>query len=244
MSYITKKGAGAIESALQEGNGNAKKAMFKLNSGTSVKVRVPSVEDIVEVWIHSVFDCFTSTPCTRDDYYDMAVELLYSDANSADEDTAKDIRKVAGLLRAKPRYLMGFINLDSGEPIIIDFSKKQAQGVLATIKKYEKRLDKLAFELSKTGKGQSTTVALNVLIDPEEDLNDTQRKHFEESAGKQIPDEIYENCLYVKKPSEQLEDLRQFEHKYKVNLIDRMNIDPAHLEAVAPIDISEEDMPF
>jgi hypothetical protein len=244
LSYITKKGAGAIASALQEGNGNANKVMFSLKSGTSVKVRVPSAEDIVEVWIHSVFDCFTSAPCTRDDYYDKAVEILYNDANNAPEEEAKEIRKVAGLLRAKPRFLMGFINLETGEPIIIDFSKKQAQGVLNSIKKYEKRLDKLAFELSKTGKGQSTTVTLDVLVDLEEDLNDKQRKNFEESAGKQIPDEIYENCLYVKKPSEQLEDLRQFENKYKVKLLDRMDIDPAHLDAVTPIDVNEEDLPF
>lgn len=250
MSYITKKGVGAIESAMQDGN--ASKAMFSLKAGTSVKVRVPSAEDIVEVYQHGVFECFNSTPCTRDDYYDKAVELIYSDANAqaaaGDEEKAKETRKLAGLLKAKPRYLMGFINLDNGEPIIIDFSKKQAQGLLATIKKYTNKLDKLAFELSKTGKGQSTTVSLNVLIDPEEDLNDNQRKHFAESAGKQVPGEIYENCLYVKKPSEQVEDLRKFEDKYKVRFIDRMNIDPAHLVAGedehTPIDGGSEDYDF
>lgn len=241
MSYITKKGADAITAAMTEGNGNsAKKVMFSLKSGTSVKVRVPSAKDIVEVFIHSVFDCFTSAPCTQNDYYDKAVELLYKDAKrTGDEET----RKVARLLGARPRYLMGFINLDDGEPIIIDFSKKQAQGVLSTIKKYEKKLNKLAFELSKTGTGQATTVQLNVLIDPDEDLNEKQSKNFEETVGKQIPSELYEKCLYEKKPAEQVEDLRQFERKYKVNLLDRLDVEPEHMtteEEHKPIDDGDE----
>lgn len=248
MSYIRKKGIAAVEAALAEESNRPQKVLFPLKSGTSVKVRVPSAEDIVEVWMHSVYDVFLSTPCMKNDYYDQAAEILYKDAKGQPDEQAKETRRIAGLLKAKPRYLMGFFNLDNGQPIIIDLSKKQAQGVLAPINKYEKKLDKLAFELSKTGSGQSTTVTLNVLIDPDEDLNDEQRKHFDETAGKPFPEEIYGNCLYTKQPAEQLEDIREFERKFKVNLLERMDIDPAHLDAhkekYEPMDIDDEDMPF
>lgn len=243
MSYVTKKGAGAIESATTEKQ-DFSKAIKSLKSGTAFKVRVPSAEEVVEVFIHSVYEVFYSTPCTRDDLYDKAVELLYADAKKAneagDEKGAEALRRHAYALKAKPRYLFGFINLEDGEPMIIDLSKKQAQGVIATIKKYEKRLDQLAFEISKTGKGQSTTVGFNPLMFLEEDLTPQELKHFNESAGKAIDDEVYENCLYVKKPAEQAEDIIAYERKNKgLNLAERLGLDDI-ANAGEPEDVLQE----
>jgi len=59
-------------------------------------------------------------------------------------------------LKAKPRYLFGFFNLADGEEIIVDLTKAQARVVVAAIEKYAKKIDKLAFELSKEGSGTST----------------------------------------------------------------------------------------
>lgn len=215
MGYITKKGTDAVESAQKE-NQDFSKFIKSLKSGTSFKVRVPSVDDVVEVYMHSVYDVFYSTPCvTRDDLYDQAVELLRGDqklANDAGDTTlAEQLGKHAYNLTAKPRYLFGFINLEDGEPIIIDLSKKQAQGIITTIKKYEKRLNQLAFEISKTGSGQSTSVTINPLMFLEEDLTEKELKNFKATEGKEVPEEVYENCLYVKQEREIAQDVIDYE---------------------------------
>src|SRR5690625_7322107 len=64
----------------------------------------------------------------------------------------------AAKYRPKQRFAMGFFDLTSGEPIIIDVSKNQAQASYGNIKKYEKRLDQMAFELSKQDNGRDTKV--------------------------------------------------------------------------------------
>lgn len=218
MSYAFKKGASAIESATTEKK-DFSKAIKSLKSGTSVKVRVPSTEDVVEVFMHSVYEVFYSTPCVHGDLYDKAVQLLRADQKEAqdakDEKLAELIGTHAYALSAKPRYLCGFIDLETGEPIIIDLSKKQVQGIITTIKKYEKKLDVLAFEISKTGTSQSTVVSFNPLMFLDEDLTEKELKNFNESAGKQIDEEIYANCLYVKDEAEQVEDVLAYESKAK-----------------------------
>lgn len=251
MAYEFKKGQQAVDNATKEKQ-DFTKAIKTLKSGTAVRVRVPSVDDVVEVYIHSVYEVFYSTPCTRDDLYDKATDLIYADAkkqaDAGDEKGAEATRKIAYQLKAKPRYLFGFINLEDGQPVIFDLSKKQAQGVITAIKKNEKRLGQLAFEISKTGTGQSTTVGFNPIAFVEEDLTPQELKNFNESAGKQIDDEIYANCLYVKKESEQAEDLIAFERKNKgINIVKRLGLEklastqaPEEPEVPENVDENEE----
>jgi hypothetical protein len=212
MSYIAKKGRAAAESATQEKQ-DFSKALVSFKSGTTYKVRLASDEDFVEYNAVSVFKSINTTPVSPGNMYAKAVDLLYKDAEAAkkagDEAKAEELRNQAYLLKPKPRYLFGFINLADGQPIVIDVSKKQAQALITSIDKYAKKLDKLAFELSKSGQSTSTTVTLSPIID-EDDLTDVERKNFEASAGKAFPDETYENVLYEKDAAEQIEDLRVF----------------------------------
>lgn len=200
-----------IEREEAEGNKDYSKALYSLKSDTSVKVRVMNTKDIAKVMMHSVYQVFYSTPCSGNDHYDTATSLLYDDAkNAATEKEAEEIRKQAGQLRAKPRYLCGFVNLETGQPIIVDLSFNQKTVVSNVIKKYEKRLDRIAFELAKTGSGTATVVSLSPVIDMEEDLTDKERANFEKSDGLEIPREYFTKSLYVKKPEEQIEDLKKF----------------------------------
>jgi hypothetical protein len=212
MTYISKKGRAAAESATQEKQ-DFSKALVSFKSGTTYKVRLASDEDFVEYNAVSVFKSINTTPVSPGNMYAKAVDLLYKDAEAAkkagDEAKAEELRNQAYLLKPKPRYLFGFINLADGQPIVIDVSKKQAQALITAIDKYAKKLDKLAFELSKSGQSTSTTVSLSPIID-EDDLTDVERKNFEASAGKAFPDETYENVLYEKDAAEQIEDLRVF----------------------------------
>lgn len=218
MSYIAKKGRAAAESAMQEGGGkDFSKALVSFKSGTEYKVRVPSTEDFVEFFNHSVFKVFYSCPCTKKDgepdLYDSAVDLLYKDAEKAKkagkEKEAEELRNKAYQLKAKPRYLFGFYNLEDGQPIIVDVSKKQAQVIISSIDKFYKKIGKTAFELSKSGSGQSTTVSLLPVLDLD-DLSDKERKNFEETKDKEFPEELYEKVLRIKPIEEQVEDLKNF----------------------------------
>lgn len=212
MSYEVTMGIDEINEEEKDQGKDWSSALYGLKSDTSVKVRVMSTKDIAKVMMHSVYQVFYSTPCAGDDYYDEATALLYNDAkNAATEKEAEELKKQAGQLRAKPRYLCGFINLETGEPIIVDLSFNQKNVVSAAIKKYEKRLGKLAFELAKSGTGTGTTVTFSPVIDMEEDLTEKERQNFDKVAADYvIPREYFTKSLYVKKPEEQLEDLRKF----------------------------------
>ena len=242
MSYIAKKGRAAAESAMQEGGKDYSKALVKFKSGTTYIVRVPSLSDFVEYFNHSVFKVFYSTPCTRangkEDLFDKAVALLYDDAKKAKdagkEKEAEELRNQAYQLKAKPKYLFGFFDLETGEPIIIDLSKKQAQVVITAVDKFAKRVGSLAFEISKTGTGTSTAVSFIPLLD---DMTATQQKNFDATAGKEFPEELYGKVLYVKNEEEQAKDLIAFGFD-----VGRLGITLTD-EEVTPIDDNTDDDP-
>lgn len=241
MSYVVKTGREAAESAFQEGS-NFSNTLVSFKSGTTYNVRVPSTEDFAEVYIHSVFKVFFSVPCTKsmgeEDLYCQATSMLYDDARAAkdagNEKEAEKIRDKAYQLKAKPRYLIGFFNLEDGEPIIVDVSKKQAQTIITAIDKFSNRINTMAFELSKTGTGQNTTVSLMPILD---DLTDVEQKNFDATAGKEFPQELFGKVLKVKDVNEQYNDLKAF--GFDVNRLDvDINTDDPE---VAPINEVDED---
>lgn len=218
MSYISAKGKAAAKSATEEKK-DFSKALVPFKSGTTYKVRLASDEDFVEYYAANVFKVFYTTPVTPGSLYQKAADALYKAAkDAATEAEAEELRNYAYQLKPKPRYLFGFINLADGEPIVVDLTKAQAQVVISAIEKYAKKINKVAFELSKEGSGTSTTVSLSPVLDMDEDLTETERKNFDEADGKEIPDELYENVLYVKDESEQLEDLHNFAQKFNLDI--------------------------
>ncbi|TFI48167.1 hypothetical protein E4O93_08945 [Diaphorobacter sp. DS2] len=102
---------------------------------------------------------------------------------------------------------MGFIDLATGEPLIVDVSKKQAQALHAVITKFEKKLGKVAFELSKQGSGQSTTVSLTPFIDMDDDLSDKERENFAKYADKEFDMTLFDGLLFEADEKEQLNNL-------------------------------------
>ncbi len=247
MSLIAKKGRAAAESAMSEGGNKAFESLVSFKSGTTYIVRVPSVNDFVEYFSHGVFKVFYSSTCTKtvgkEDLYCKAATLLYEDANKAksggDEELAKEIRQQAYQLKAKPRYLFGFFNVEDGEPILIDVSKKQAQALITAIDKYETRINSMPFEISKTGTGTGTTVSLFPML---ESLRDKQQKNFDETIDRVFPEDLYSKVLYAKEESKQVEDLVAF--GFDVN---RLGIEIDDTDSVTPVDdpdFNDDDIPF
>ncbi|MDR7001615.1 hypothetical protein [Neobacillus niacini] len=223
-------GADALNAlnAVNEGGGN--KAEFaSLKSGSSYKVRVLGTADLIRFYSYGIFKRVNSfvaknpsiknakgypvenyTPWDSAFQYYNDIKRKAQDAGNADKE--KEYAELAYQFKAKERYALGFIDLATGEPIIIDLSKKQAQTVHAVIKKNEKKLGKVAFELSKSGSGQQTTVMLSLLFDLDEDLDDKERKNFEaydavDGLPKEFDMSLFDGLLYEADDKEMTESL-------------------------------------
>ncbi|WP_339168779.1 hypothetical protein MKY61_19995 [Bacillus sp. FSL M8-0315] len=224
------KGAAAL-SALQAGGGeggNLNKIDFaKFGVGTTYKVRVLGAEDLMQYYGYGIYkkvNTFVArNPSTRNEKgyvvsdhtpWDLAEkyyrDLQFKAKEAGDEDEAKAHGEEAWKYCGKERYSMGFIDLESGKEIIVDLSRNQAQDVYATIKKYEKKLGKLAFELTKTnttGKSKDTKVSLTPLIDFEEDLTEQERANFAKFDGKEFNAKLFDGLLFEADEKTQIENL-------------------------------------
>jgi hypothetical protein len=264
MSMFTKKGAAAVANA-QADKDTPSSALVPFTSGTTYKVRVKSIEDSVEYYGFGMFGKVNTfvpeNPATRNDkgyvtanpsVWDRAADLLYADAkkakDSGDESGAEEIRKQAYLYKGKPKYLVGFGNLEDGADIVIDLTPKQAAGVFAAIKKYEKKLDRLAFEISKTGSSTNTVVSLSPILDMDEDLTEKERANFDKAGENPFDFETFETCLYVAKEDEQVKNLviAGFDiGRLGLSIgASASNSAPAPSDADVPLDISDEELPF
>lgn len=223
MSIFTKKGSEAVAAATAEKDGKGS-ALVSFPSGTTIKVRVKSVEDSAEYYAYSVFKKVNTfvpkEPAVRNakgyitanpTVWDRAADHFYGLAKQAkeagDEAAAKEHSDQAYLFKGKPRYVMGFGSLETGEDIVVDLSAKQAKTVNAAIQKYAKKLDKVAFELSKSGSSTDTAVTLTPILDMDEDLTDAERANFVKCGEKPFDFALFEDCLYVADETEQIKNL-------------------------------------
>lgn len=224
-----KKGAAAL-GALQSSNegGNLSQSEFtKFGVGTTFKVRVLGTEDLMQYFGYGIYKkvntFVAANPSIRDKKgnavdnltpWDKAEkyyrDLQFAANDKGDEKTAKAYGQEAGKYRGKEKYVMGFVNLENGEEIIVDLTKNQALEVYANITKYEKKLGKLAFELSKTnatGQAKDTKVSLTPLIDFDEDLTEKEKENFAKFEGKSFNLALFDGLLYEVGEKEQIENL-------------------------------------
>lgn len=221
-----KKGADALGLLNQESNGSSTSSEFaKFKSGTTLKVKVQGIEDIISYVGYGVFkkvNTFVAkNPSTRNDRgyvesnptpWDQASQHYYDKAkaaadNGASEDEVKVIRQEAYKYAGKERYAIGFHDLTDGADIVVDFTKVQAKELYAIINKYGKKLDKMAFELSKQGARQDTKVTLMPIIDMDDDLTDKERANFEKAVGQSFNSKLFEGLLFEADEKTQKENL-------------------------------------
>lgn len=237
-------------------NNNAEFASFK--SGTTYKVRVLGTADLIKFYSYGIFKKVNSfvaanpsiknakgfptdnlTPWDRAWQYFQDLKKAAEDAgNNAKADEYKE---EAGKYRVKERFALGFIDITTGEPIIVDLSKKQAQGVHAVIKKYESKLGKLAFELSKTGSSTSTVVSLSPVIDMDEDLTDKERENFAKFEGKTFDMALFDGLLFEADEKQQIENL--VAAGFDIALIG-LSLGAQQTKSDEVTDIADEDLPF
>lgn len=216
-SFIVSTGAQAIEDATTE-KVDYSKLLTKVQNGKTLRVRaLPTA--VVKYFCHSVYKSFYSTPCTKpmgkEDLYDKVCDLLYKDAKEAEEGGAsaedvKAIRDRAYAIKAKERYMIGFINLDTGLPIIVDLTATQGRDVIAVMEKYKKKIDKYAFEITKIGSSTDTKIQFSIVLDAEDDLKPAQFEQFEKTLGYEFDMEAFGKVFGINDEAQQIEDIIAF----------------------------------
>ena len=217
-TFTTGQDALAALNATNEGGGSsAEFAPFK--SGTSYRVRIMTPNDLIAYYGYSIFKVVNTFVAQKPSklnakgfpekdltLWDKAAQY-YSDLafKAQSEDEKQELRKQAGLYRGSTRFVFGFIDLDTGLPIYIDLSKKQALAVHSVITKNAAKLGKKAFELEKTGQSTSTQVMLSPL--DLDDLNAKQAANFEKVEG--FASFSFDGLLYESDEAQQAEDLRK-----------------------------------
>lgn len=219
-----KAGSDALNDLYHEEGKAVTQEFAPFKSGTTYIVKVLGTTDFISFYTYGIYkqvNSFVAKNPSKKSRNGYPIENLtpWDKAWKYHKDRSKDWTdehaQEAQKYRVRQRFAMGFIDLDTGEPIIIDVSKKQAQAIHSTIKKYENRLDQFAFELSKTGQGTNTAVSLT-LIPILDDLTEEQRKNFE-NAPKEFDMSLFDGILYEMDDDEMIEKL--IEVGFDVSLI-------------------------
>lgn len=238
-------GADALNALNASNEGGDKVEFSPFKGGTTYVVKVLGTADLITFFSYGIFkqiNSFVAKNPSKKSRNGYPVDNLtpWDLAWKYHKDRSKDFSdehgQEAAKYRAKQRFAMGFFDLTSGEPIIVDLSKKQAQGVHDVIKKYEKKLGKLAFELSKVGNGISTSVTLTPVLDLDEDLTPEQRANFDKAPDK-FDMSLFDGLLYEADEDEQIELL--IKAGFDVSLI---GLEAPKKDDTA--DIEDEDLPF
>lgn len=251
--YQTGADALAALTATNESGGSGME-FTSFKSGSNFKVRVMGAADLITFRSYGIYKQISSFVAKTPSVYsakgfpesnltpwDKASEYYSKLAFDAegDADKQKELRTEASKYRGKQRFALGFIDLDTGTPIIIDLSKKQAQAVHTVIKKNEKKLGTKAFELEKTGSDTSTQVIMSPL--DLDDLTDKQQAKFAEWDGKAFDPQLFEGLLYEADETEQLRLLTQA--GFNNALIGYGDATPTQIETGDKIP-DEEELPF
>lgn len=175
----------AVNAAETGGNDNT--SFTSLKSGTTLTVKVVGLKDYFQFYSYGIFDVIDSFVAEKPSKksakgYPIDDLTPWDRAWKYHKDLSQDWNdfhgQEAGKYRCKARFAMAFYDITTGEVIAVDLSRNQHQAAKSAIEKYAKRIDKLAFELSKTGEKTGTVVSLAPIIDMDEDLTDKQRENF------------------------------------------------------------------
>lgn len=140
------------------------------------------------------------------------------------------------------RYALGFFDLDSGERIVIDVSKKQAKTIIDAMQEYKDDIGETAFKVAKTDGGAvSLTPVLNL-----KKLTAEQRENFD-NAPEEFKIEEFTGILYEADEKEMVETLDKVGFDVtKIGYERPSNAETQETQADddEPTEITDDDLPF
>jgi len=232
-----KFGMDAIEETnASGGGGNSGGGEFaKLPSGTTLKVKLTGLQNIMRYYGYGVFKrvntFIAKNPSDRNDkgfveanhtpwdlaskyYYDQAFKLI---EGKTDEDEIKAIKESKAYkdlssegykYSGKARFAIGFIDIEVGKEILLDFTAKQFnEAIKPSLVKFDGKKDKVAFEISKQGSGTKTAITLMPVLDMDDDLTDKERANFDKFVGKEFNKDLFNGLLFEADEKTQTENL-------------------------------------
>lgn len=242
--------------ALETENNSGDMEFYSLRSGSSVKVRVLGLQDLIRFRSYGIFKQINSFVAEKpseysakgfpprdsevpwDKAFNYYSELAFEEKN---EKVQKELRAEGRKYLGKERFALGLIDLETGMPIVIDMSKKQAKSVHSVFKKNEKKLGTKAFEIEKSGSGTDTVVTATSL--DMDDLSEKEAKNFDKYDDKEFDMNLFDDILYVADDKEQVELLAQA--GFDVSLIGYNTTEGGGApEGASTDDISDDDLPF
>lgn len=252
MTNVT-AGADALNALYQEDNAGDGVEFASFKSGTAYLVKVLGTSDLISFFSYGIFgkvNSFVAKNPSKKSAKGYPIDnltpwdLAWKYHKDKSEDFSDAHGQEAAKYRCKQRFAMAFFDLETGAPIIIDISKNQAQAIHGVIKKYENKIGKLAFELSKSGSGTSTTVSLSPILDMGEELTDKQRENFAK-APESFEATLFDGLLYEIDEAEQIQLLVQ--SGFDVSLIGleaKAGSGEATQETPSADDIPSDELPF
>lgn len=266
-----KFGMEAIEETnATSGGGTSNNDFAKLPTDTTLKVKLGGLATVMRYYGYGVFKrvntFIAANPSDRDArgfvsgnhtpwdlaskyYYDKAFALTKDKSDSeakAIRDTKpyKDLSNEGYKYAGKARFAVGFIDLEVGKEIVLDFTANQFNTVIKpALIKYDSKKDRVAFEISKSGSGTSTVISLSPVIDMDDDLTDKEQASFEKFKEKEFNMKKFEGLLFEADEKQQTEHL--VAAGFDITLIG-LSIG-AKTEDATPVDndeIEESDLPF
>lgn len=248
-NYVT--GADALDVLNKEDGGGNDMEFSKFSSGTTYFVKVLGTADLIQFFSYGIFkqvNSFVAEKPSKKSAAGNPVEnytpwdLAWKYHKDLSEEWTDEHGQEAAKYRPKQRFAMGFFDLDSGEPIIIDVSKNQAQAIHGNIKKYEKRIGQMAFELTKQGSGRDTTVSLSPVMFPEEDLTDKQQENLAK-APESFDMALFDGILFEADESQQIENLVLAGFDISLIGLEATKKDAASGEG-EEVEVADDDLPF
>jgi len=232
-----KFGMDAIEETNASGGGgsNGGGEFAKLPSGTTLKVKLTGLQNVMRYYGYGVFKkvntFIAKNPSDRNDkgfveanhtpwdlaskyYYDQAYAMVKDIDDDAEVKAIKDSKEYKAIAQegfkysGKRRYAVGFIDLEVGKEIVLDFTKKQFEEVIkAALVKFDAKKDKVAFEIEKTGARQDTKITITPVLDMDDDLTDKERANFDKFVGKDFNKDLFNGLLFEADEKTQTENL-------------------------------------
>lgn len=217
-----------------------------LKSGDSFKVKIRDINDFIGVISYGIYEKKINTfipqenPTLNKAGYPIDNLTPFDQAWAYHQELSKEKGDYhsteASKYRLKPRFAVGFYDLEKEEDIVIDFSRKQFEGLVNVLKRNEQKFNRKAFELTKDGEKQNTVVALTPIDLEEPDLTKDEIKAFENAPDK-FDSEMFEDLYFQRNEQEMVDALKQAD-------FDVQNIGYSNTESKPAVNASEDENPF
>jgi hypothetical protein len=197
-----------------QGGGNDKD-FSKFNVGTKYTVKVLGTNDFFAFYSYGIFrkggggvHSFIAKNPSKKSAKGYPVENLtpwdkaWKHHADQSEEFGDHHSQEAYKYKPELRYALGFFDLDSGQRIVIDVSKKQAKTLRDAIVEFADDLGETAFKVSKATGG---AVALTPVLSTKK-LTDEQRENFD-NAPSEFKIEDFHGILFEMEDAEQIEKL-------------------------------------